>query len=89
MKWRILLDLMSSMPKQSKIIVACTALHNFIRESALADSDFDMCDCDDEYIPLPEASSSQGNGTNPRHGDEDRTMNQFRDWIADGLFNRA
>ncbi|RLN40727.1 uncharacterized protein C2845_PM01G45630 [Panicum miliaceum] len=32
---------------------------------------FDMCDRDDNYVPLAEASSSQGNGTNPRHGDED------------------
>ena len=45
MKWRILLDLPSyPMPKQSQIIMACMAVHNFIRESALADTDFDMCD---------------------------------------------
>jgi hypothetical protein len=74
------------MPKQSKMIVACMVFHNFIRESSLTDSDFDMCDRDDDYVPLAEASSSQGNGTNPHHGDEDRTIHQFRDWIADGLF---
>jgi hypothetical protein len=39
MEWRILLDLPSlPMPKQRKIIVACMALHNFICESALADT---------------------------------------------------
>ena len=45
MKWRILLDLPSyPMEKQSQIIMACMSVHNFIRESALADTDFDMCD---------------------------------------------
>ena len=45
MKWRILLDLPSyPMANQSQIIMACMAVHNFIRESALADTDFDMCD---------------------------------------------
>ena len=64
-------------------------LHNFIRESAMMDEDFDMCDHDENYIPLSGASSSQGNRDNPRDGDEDQNMNQFRDWIADGLFSRA
>ena len=42
MKWRILLDLPSyPMPKQSQIILACMALHNFIRDSFLGDTDFD------------------------------------------------
>jgi hypothetical protein len=56
--------------------------HN-IRESAMMDEDFDMCDHDENYIPLSGASSSQGNRDNPRDGDEDQNMNQFRDWIAD------
>jgi hypothetical protein len=77
------------MAKQSQIIITCMALHNFIRESAMMDDDFDMCDHDENYIPLSGASSSQGNRDNPRDGDEDQNMNQFRDWIADGLFSRA
>lgn len=90
MKWRILLNLPSyPMAKQSQIIITCMALHNFIRESAMMDEDFDMCDHDENYIPLSGASSSQGNRDNPRDGDEDQNMNQFRDWIADGLFSRA
>lgn len=90
MKWRILLQLPSyPIAKQSQIIIACMALHNFIRESAMMDEDFDMCDHDENYIPLSGASSSQGNRDNPRDGDEDQNMNQFRDWIADGLFSRA
>jgi hypothetical protein len=43
MKWRILLSLPSfSLKKQSKIIIACITLHNFIRDSALHDRDFDQ-----------------------------------------------
>ena len=42
MKRRILLELPSyPMVKQSKIIHACMALHNFIRDSALPDIEFD------------------------------------------------
>ena len=45
MKWRILLDLPSfPMAKQSKIIMACMALHNFIRQSGMMDDLFDLCD---------------------------------------------
>jgi len=90
MKWRILLDLPSyPMPKQSKIIVACMTLRNFIRESDLAYRDFDLCDHYENYVPLAEASSSQANGANMRHGDEDQNLNRFRDWKANGLFNRS
>ena len=51
--------------------------------------DFDLVDRDENYVPFPEGSSSQVNTSNVRHGDEDRNMNEFRDWIADGLFSRA
>jgi hypothetical protein len=41
MKWRIQLHLPSyPVEKQSKIIVACMTLHNFIRDHNLDDSDF-------------------------------------------------
>jgi hypothetical protein len=41
MKWRILLHLPSyPITKQAKIIVACMALHNFIRENTNKDPDF-------------------------------------------------
>jgi hypothetical protein len=41
MKWRILLQIPSfSVRKQSKIITACMALHNFIREHDLNDEHF-------------------------------------------------
>ena len=90
MKWRILLDLPSyPMPKQSQIIIACMALHNFIRDSFLRDADFDLVDHDENYVPFVEGSSFDGNVSNVCHGDEDRNMNEFRDWIADGLFSRS
>jgi hypothetical protein len=43
----------SSFPveKQKKIVIACTTLHNFIRDSALSKELFQMCDEDEEYIP--------------------------------------
>ena len=67
MKWRILLDLPSfSMSKQSKIIMACMALHNFIRQSGMMDDLFDLCDQDENYDPNGEASSSQANNPNRR-----------------------
>src|SRR6266508_2985371 len=78
MKWRILLDLPSyPMLKQSKIIHACMALHNFIRYSKMADKEFDRCDQDEDYMLVPsthEASASQ-------LGDEEGAMNIFRDQI--------
>ena len=46
---------------------------------------FDLCDQDENYDPNGEASSSQANNANRCQGDED----QFRDWIADGLFSRS
>ena len=72
------------MPKQSKIISACMGMHNFIRESALADKDFDTFDRNDHVVPMdidPRTSQVQE--------DEDNNMNAFRYEIARGLFNRA
>jgi len=90
MKWRILLDLPSfPMAKQSKIIMACMALHNFIRQSGMMDDLFDLCDQDENYIPIEEGISTQATRGTTRFGDEDENMNQFRDWIANGLFTRS
>lgn len=83
MKWRILLDLSSfRMHKQSQIIFACMALHNFIRDHDKRDDDFVICDEDDNYVPLEQPSSSQGaarSGGNDRRGEEDQSMNRFHD----------
>lgn len=90
MKWRILLDLPSyPMVKQTQIIIACMALHNFIRESAMTDRDFDMCDCNEDYMPMSASSSSHQSGANTQVADEDQDMNAFRDSIANALFARS
>ena len=63
------------------------ALHNFIRNSALRDEDFDMCDQDENYIlNIGQQSSSQGGGSNAL-GDEDGDMNVFHDNIINALFS--
>jgi hypothetical protein len=63
MKWRILLELPSyPMLKQSKIIHACMTLHNFIRDSKMADELFDRCDQDEDYMPIPSCPHASGLG---------------------------
>ena len=74
--------------KQNQIIVACMALHNFIRPSGIVDMDFDHCDRDENYVPL-EASVSQPRTHQPSARDESAIMNGFRDQIALGLLNRT
>ena len=57
-KWRMLLHMPSyPPPKQSKIISACMAIHNYIRESKLEDRDFEECDEDEEFIPMVDEPS--------------------------------
>jgi hypothetical protein len=52
-KWRTLKSMPSfSTRTQAHIIMACMALHNFIRDSALQDDAFDKCDEDENYMPL-------------------------------------
>lgn len=68
-----------------QIIIACMTLHIFI-ESAMSDDDFSMCDHDE---PTSGAAGSQQNRDTILDMDEDRSMNEFRDWIVYGLFNRA
>ena len=66
------------MPKQSKIILPCMALHNFIRENDKKDRDFES-DEDENYNSLEEPSSSQANGASTTHADKDQNINQSRD----------
>jgi hypothetical protein len=60
MKWRILLN-MQKFPekKQTRIIVACMALHNFIRDSRIANRKFARCDADANYLRMPMSSQSE------------------------------
>jgi hypothetical protein len=51
MKWHILLDVPSyPIEKQKNIIIACMALHNFIRDSNMSDEDFDRLELDETYV---------------------------------------
>jgi hypothetical protein len=87
-KWRILLKLPSyPLRKQTKIIVACIALHNFIRESHLAHKKFDRCDNNENYQPLLEEIRRRRRDTRGEEMELDFVdMNELRDSIADGLF---
>ena len=50
-KWRILKGISSfSTRTQKHIVLACMALHNFIRDSKLHDEEFDRCDADEDYL---------------------------------------
>jgi hypothetical protein len=66
-------------------------LHNFIRDSTLADRDFKLVDEDENFIPMIKASIDDGDKI-AQDGDEilqeDINMNSLRDKIANGLFSR-
>jgi hypothetical protein len=74
---------------QKHIIIACMILHNFIRDSALRDEEFDKCDEDEEYMPDNEDDEGQEE-TQPSDDDipeeaNEVTMNTIRDNIANAL----
>lgn len=86
MKFRILLNMPKFLEdKQTRIIVACMALHNFIRESRIPDREFDACDADENYNPMPSSSASAWPEDEPLV--EDIDMNAFRDELAHALFH--
>lgn len=86
MKWRILLAIPTyPLEKQSKIILACMALHNFIRESALSDQEFDKCDEDENYMPMP----PQNHPGQSCDSTQDIDMNAFRDTICNALIGEV
>ena len=69
--------------------MACMDLHNFIRQSAMADDDFEKSEDENSDPVVNEGSQSVGeNETSNNEEAEDPNMNQFRDWIADGLYDR-
>jgi hypothetical protein len=70
------------MEKQTKIIIACIALYNFIRDGALDDELFAQCDANEDFVlNVDEATTSQPHV----NGEEESDMNILRDSIADGL----
>jgi hypothetical protein len=79
MKWRILLKMPSySMEKQSKIIITCMALHNFIRDSNLNDNNFDTLASDETYV-------DGDAGTTTSYVGDEENMRDVRDAIAQAL----
>jgi len=86
MKWRVLLH-MPSFPveKQKKIIIACIALHNFIRDSALSDELFQMCDEDEEYMTEVDSSSEEEEVHNSGPSSDDVDMCAFCDFMVNSL----
>ena len=85
MKWRMLKEIPPYSPdKQSEIIQAACALHNFIRNSGIQDRHFCCCDRDENYVP-DEASEDQPD--TEEVPDEPDSM-KFRDTLALALFNR-
>jgi hypothetical protein len=86
MKFRILLSMLRFPErKRTRIIVACMALHNFIRERRIGDRDFQRCDTDANYVPMPNNGNSSWPNDEPLV--EDANMNAFRDEIASALFH--
>jgi hypothetical protein len=70
------------MEKQTKIIIACMALHNFIRDSALDDELFAQCDENEDFVlDIDEATTSQPHV----NGEEESDMNILCDIIVDSL----
>ena len=85
MKFRILLNMPCFLEdKQTRIIVACMAFHNFIRERRIADREFDACDADENYNTFPTTASDW---PEDEPFIEDVNMNVFRDQLAYDLFN--
>jgi hypothetical protein len=88
-KWCILKDMPSfSVERQKEIIIACFALHKFIRDSQLHDKEFERCDADDEYMPRASNVEDQSqDGGHEVEGENEVTMNTIRDRIATSLAN--
>jgi hypothetical protein len=70
------------MEKQKKIIIACMALHNFIRDSNSSDEDFDRIASDETYV-----DGYMGASTSDVVDEEDR--GGVRDAIAQALMENA
>jgi hypothetical protein len=87
MKWRILLGIPTyPVEKQSKIILACMTLHNFIQESALIDQEFDKCDQDENYMPMPSQNASDQR-VDINQLAHDTNINALCDSISNALMN--
>jgi hypothetical protein len=77
-----------SAERQKEIIIACFALHNFIRDSQLRDKEFERCDADKKYMPKASniEEQTQDDGREIERENE-VTMNIIRDRIATSIAN--
>ena len=84
-KWRILKGIPSFPTRtQEHIILACMALHNFIRDTNLEDKLFNRCDGDEEYL-LQHSATADTQEDDNQDGENEDTMNTIRSRIADAL----
>lgn len=89
MKRRILLHEPSyAIEKQTRIIVACMALHNWIRESALHDDEFYKSDQDENYMPGNIEPTPSVGLPDLRQGVNTANLDVVRESIANGLIGR-
>jgi hypothetical protein len=64
-------------------------MHGFAQFHQLADKEFDRCDNDENYQPLLEETRRRRRNTRGEEMEPDSVdMNEVRDRIDDGLFNR-
>jgi len=87
-KWRILHHIPRySLEKQTWIIVARMALHNFIRENDAGDLDFTKYDSEQHYFLNDDEQENMGSGPSDDKAEQfDINMNKFRDELADALW---
>ena len=86
-KWRMLKGIPSfPLQKQTKIIVACMTLHNFVSENDDEDEDFNHVE-QSEYYTQENDFTDDIEDSNFRD-DIDADMNAFRDRIAHDLYSR-
>lgn len=87
-KWRILKSMPSfPLQRQVEIIIACFALHNFIRDSQLEDKEFRRCDADENYMLRGSNVEHAHDGDQEIEGENEVTMNTIRDRIATSIVN--
>ena len=83
-KWRMLKGIPSfPLQKQTRIIVACMTLHNFVRENDDDDEDFNHVEQSKYYTQGNDFTDD--NADSNFRDDIDADMNSFRDCIAHAL----